>query len=392
MKQFLIQASCLFSCIWMLSGCASGPDYEIEKRIFVDQASLSLFVGDNTKLTASPTTESFQWESLNTSVVTVSANGDVQATGAGETVIRVRNGDIIRNIPVSVVVKIPIAQISVSETSLELYTGETATLTTKYLPENYNEKGPFAISWQSSNPSVATVTEGKVVAIMAGSATVTATLIQNQSVKTTISVTVLPPPTMDISKFSSSGNFRYSKVTFEKGGEITIIGINAAAIAAAYNRDFFQYVNGKLIFIGESGEWEVYYSSTHNYFWVFRGSDVAPACYWVIGSDMCVPPAWYSDIASNWNFADIWRLGYMKRLDSGKYQASIYLNSGFDIQIYSNREWGGVVSQQTLTGDHTGIVVHGNGSDMVQSDGFVPGYFRLTFDATTNTLNFERIN
>jgi hypothetical protein len=105
MKNILIQAICILSCGWMLSNCTEAQVQEVEKRIFVDHASLKMIVGDEVQITASPTNETFVWESDDVTVATVSASGEVRATGAGRTDIIVSYGDVRRIIPVDVVAK-----------------------------------------------------------------------------------------------------------------------------------------------------------------------------------------------------------------------------------------------------------------------------------------------
>lgn len=64
--------------------------------------------------------------------------------------------------------------ISLSSPSLDLFVGDESTLTVKYTPENATNKP--AATWTSSNESVASVSEGKVTALAAGEATITATV------------------------------------------------------------------------------------------------------------------------------------------------------------------------------------------------------------------------
>ena len=49
--------------------------------------------------------------------------------------------------------------------------GESSTLTAEVYPANATDK---TVTWSSSNPSVATVNGGKVTAVKAGTATITA--------------------------------------------------------------------------------------------------------------------------------------------------------------------------------------------------------------------------
>ncbi len=209
-------------------------------------------------------------------------------------------------------------------------------------------------------------------------------------------------------EFEGTGSYFYSKVNFVKGAEFTIEGIDAAKIEAAYNRDFFSYdeASGKLIFTGETGTWDVYYSLKYNYFWVNKMTDVAPATYWIIGHGFSSASQWHSDFnAIGWDLTDPKQLAYMKPLAANKYQATIYLTDqhdwgGFDIQIFSELTWEAkyvVFTSATLTGDSAGMVSSEDSSgDLVGSTGFVPGYYRLTMDISTGldkaSLNFERLD
>jgi len=183
MKSFLNQTTGIFACMLMLAGCIKGPDRDIEKRIFVNHTSLEMFVDDKIQITASPTNETFTWKSEDASVATVGSSGEVRATGLGETNIIVGYGDLQRSIPVKVIMKIPVAGISVSDSPIDLEEGNTATLKASLLPENFNEKEQNILIWQSSNLSVATVEDGVVSAVGMGSAVITATLERNPSIK-----------------------------------------------------------------------------------------------------------------------------------------------------------------------------------------------------------------
>jgi len=68
--------------------------------------------------------------------------------------------------------KISVSSVSLSATSLTLKTGESQTLTATVSPSNATNS---TVSWSSSDASVATVSGGKVTAVAAGTATITAT-------------------------------------------------------------------------------------------------------------------------------------------------------------------------------------------------------------------------
>ena len=65
-----------------------------------------------------------------------------------------------------------------SSTTLEV--GKTDSLIVVYNPPNLTEK---AITWTSSNPKVATVSNGTVTAVAAGTSTITATTTNGKTAK-----------------------------------------------------------------------------------------------------------------------------------------------------------------------------------------------------------------
>ena len=65
---------------------------------------------------------------------------------------------------------VPVTGVTLDTTELSLYTGESETLTAKVLPETATDK---SVTWESSNPDVATVVDGKVTAVKEGEATIT---------------------------------------------------------------------------------------------------------------------------------------------------------------------------------------------------------------------------
>ena len=79
-----------------------------------------------------------------------------------------------------------ITGVKLDKTSLSLTTGETATLTATIQPSDASG----TVTWSSSDASVATVLNGSVVAVKAGTATITASV---EAFKATCSVTVTDP-------------------------------------------------------------------------------------------------------------------------------------------------------------------------------------------------------
>ena len=84
----------------------------------------------------------------------------------------------------------PVAKISLSETKVSCYTGNTAALTVTMLDSKGNPLSPEAL-WSSSKPQVATVENGVVTALTKGSTTITCKALDGsgKTAKCTVTVT-----------------------------------------------------------------------------------------------------------------------------------------------------------------------------------------------------------
>ena len=149
--------------------------------VSLDTSSLELSVGDTytfktTVLPENATNKELIWSSSDDSVVSVD-NDTIGALKDGKATITVKSKDGYKSSSAEItVVKEPsivhVSSVSLNETTLDLLTGDRATLTATVLPSNASDK---TISWSSSNENVATVKNGKVTAISAGQATITVT-------------------------------------------------------------------------------------------------------------------------------------------------------------------------------------------------------------------------
>ena len=83
----------------------------------------------------------------------------------------------------------PVARISLSETKVSCYTGNTATLTVTMLDSKGNPVSPEVL-WSSSKPQVATVEDGVVTALAKGSATITCKALDGSGKTAKCTVTV----------------------------------------------------------------------------------------------------------------------------------------------------------------------------------------------------------
>ncbi|MBQ8506144.1 MAG: Ig-like domain-containing protein [Clostridia bacterium] len=159
-------------------------------QILLNAEALKLGVSEKFTITPALSTgedAEFSFASENAKIATVDKKGLVTAKKAGETTIIVSCGELIAEIPVTVV-KAP-TKVTLSATKLSMGAGQMETLTAEL--NNGNES---AVTFTSSKKSVATVDEnGVITAIGKGKATITAKAYNGKSAKCT--VTVLAAPT-----------------------------------------------------------------------------------------------------------------------------------------------------------------------------------------------------
>ncbi len=126
------------------------------------------------------------WTSDDTTVATVS-NGVVSTVGTGTTTIHGRVGNFQISVTVHVIISITVFE--VDKTSLNLLPNDSYTLQTTIGPSNTTESK--VITWESSNPSVATVNNGVISSISPGTCKITGSL--SNGLKVEVSVKVLIP-------------------------------------------------------------------------------------------------------------------------------------------------------------------------------------------------------
>ena len=197
-------------------------------EIKLDNASLSLEEGASKAITATvkptdATDKSLTWKSSDETVATVDATGKVTALKEGTVIITAQAADgseVTAECKVTVSKKVVYAtDVSISNSTLSLVEGETSTLTAKVAPNNATNN---AVNWSSNNTSVATVDKnGKVTAIKAGVAVITATAADGSGKSASCKLTVVEPepPAIDVSYHTHIQTLGDSQGT-KKNGEM----------------------------------------------------------------------------------------------------------------------------------------------------------------------------
>ena len=126
------------------------------------------------------------WSSDTPSVATVDAKGVVTGGAAGTATITVTSpnatGETKTATCTVTVLSIPVAGVSLEYEELTISTGAPETLTATVLPDNATNK---TVTWESSDPSVATVDEnGVVTGVRRGTATITVKTVDGEKTAT----------------------------------------------------------------------------------------------------------------------------------------------------------------------------------------------------------------
>ena len=190
------------------------------ESVTLDKEKLELTTGESAMLTATvkpdnAADKSVQWSSSAEDVATVSASGRVTAVSAGEAVITAKAGE--KTAACTVVVSPVVVQVdtlSLDKTELALTEGESATLVATVGPEDATDK---TVTWNSSDPAVATVEDGKVTAVAAGEAVITAKAGEKTAeCKGTVAAKPAPAPQPDPQPAPQPAVIAVSSITLDQ--------------------------------------------------------------------------------------------------------------------------------------------------------------------------------
>ena len=219
MKTNLTRLAAAFAAVFMVSFAitACGPEEDPEVAvtgISVSQSSLTMEPGGTANLTAtvSPsnaTDKTVTWSTSNQSVVTVSG-GTVTAVGEGTATITATASGKTASCTVTVNKKvIAVTSVTLDKTEAELKVGEEITLSATVKPDDATDK---TVSWTTSSADIATVDNGKVIAVAVGEATITAKAGGKEA---TCKITVKPTEVESI-------ELDKTEAELENGGTLTL--------------------------------------------------------------------------------------------------------------------------------------------------------------------------
>ena len=174
MKKYIYNVMALATFVLLaFTACDKFERTEVTSEIFVNHRSINLFEGETFQLTASPVDGgTFQWSVIDSEIATVE-NGLVKGVKSGSTIVLATRGSSRFAVNVTVTPKIPLTDIEMSATTIEVLPGNTFLLQANTVPASANDVSPTDYRWWSDNESIARITdEGKVYGLTEGITTI----------------------------------------------------------------------------------------------------------------------------------------------------------------------------------------------------------------------------
>ena len=216
--------------------------------VTVSPTAAGVTVGATTQLTATPKDANgtalsgrvVTWATSNAAAATVSASGLVTGVAAGSATITATSEGQSGTSAITVT-NVPVASVTVSPATASITVGATTQLTATPKDANGTALTGRAVTWATSNASVATVsTTGRVTGVTAGSATITATS-EGKSGTSAITVTNVPVASVTVTPTSATlvaGSTLQLTATLKDalgnplGGRVVTWSTDAPAVAA----------------------------------------------------------------------------------------------------------------------------------------------------------------
>ena len=193
--------------------------------IILNAMTLAMTVDEQFNLTATvkpddTTNKTVKWTSNNVNVVAVSSDGKVTAKKSGTAIITVRTTDgSSLSATCTIVVTSPVRAISMNKQEAGMFVGESVQITASCSPLDADNT---TVSWTSSNNNIATVSkDGRIKAVGAGVATITATTTDGTNLSASCRVTV--------SKNNQTITWNQTFTDIAYGGEMTPLDATATS-------------------------------------------------------------------------------------------------------------------------------------------------------------------
>lgn len=238
-------------------------------------------------------------------------------------------------------------------------------------------------------------------------------LFDSYAFSVTTTGSTLGPDDLALSRFSSSDIggelFRVLDTTLEKGKNYSLFG-DLANARNLYNPDFFERTAAdKVTFLGETGEYAIYYNPVRRNIFVGVANPAYPdyllVCGWGLGYPTHVTSAEIAAVYpgkgrthTDWGFGNVLNYVLMRRIDENVFQGTFYTPGDHDhyagFKPFENTGWGNekqagnftFTGEQIIQGDNNWNIPNGENDPVVES-----ANYRFTINLNNKTVHIEKV-
>lgn len=203
--------------------------------------------------------------------------------------------------------------------------------------------------------------------------------------------------------------FRTLKRNLENGKTYSLFG-DLADAKNIYNPDFFnRTADDKVVFLGETGEYTIYYNPVRKNIFVGVDNPSYPdyllICGWGIGYPTNVTSAQIASVYpgkgrvhTDWGFGNVLNYVLLRQIETGVYQGTFYTPGDSDhyagFKPFENTGWGNekkagdftFTGVQIISGDNNWDIPNGENDPVIES-----ANYRFTINLNNKTVNIEKV-
>lgn len=201
-------------------------------------------------------------------------------------------------------------------------------------------------------------------------------------------------------------SFRTLKRTLEKGKTYTVFG-QLGDVLNIYNPDFFERISdSKVTFLGETGEYTVYYNPIRKNIFVGVDNPAYPnyllACGYGLGYPTNVSSAeigavypGHNRVHTSWGFGNVLNYVLLRQIADGVYQGTFFTPGDHDyyagFKPFENTGWANEKKAGNFTFTGEQIITGDNDWTIASDSGVESANYRFTVNLNTNTVNIEKV-
>ncbi|MGD9929572.1 MAG: hypothetical protein AB7U05_06105 [Mangrovibacterium sp.] len=200
--------------------------------------------------------------------------------------------------------------------------------------------------------------------------------------------------------------FRTLTRTLENGKTYTVFGQLGDALNI-YNPDFFERnSDSKVTFLGETGEYTIYFNPVRKNIFVGVDSPAYPQYLLACGYGLGYPTNVSSDeinavygghhkVHTSWGFGNVLNYVLLRRVSDGIYQGTFFTPGDHDhyagFKPFENTGWANEKKAGNFTFTGEQIITGDNDWTIASDSGVESANYRFTVNLNTNTVNIEKV-